>query len=209
MQQEVSVCASHPLQSGPFCSCDWRVQHVARAAMPTVWWGLRRSGCALCLFSCLKITVTNISFRKHKCQLIRWSADGRPGSSEFAAADASCLAESSICHGFDHGGCCFPMGNDPPSINNCFSFFICFSYANRNCWGNHKNWLVSLVWIRIVPYHAMTFSDGEWLWFPSLVWIRGVPGLNHLVFLEVAFQDDVMGLAAFVRNKRGYSSANL
>ena len=187
MQQEVRVCASHPLQSGPFCSWDWRVQHVARVAMPTVWWGLRRSGCALCLFSCLKITVTDISFRKQKLSTDSVICGWAPRLFRIRSSWCFMLAESSICHGFDHGGCCFPMGNDPPSINNCFSFFICFSYANRNCWGNHKNWLVSLVWIRIVPYHAMTFTDGEWLWFPSLVWIRGVPGLNHLVFLEVAF----------------------
>ena len=72
----VCVRASHPLQSGRFC--DWRVQHVARVAMPTVWWGLRRRGCGLCLFSFfsfLKITVQTYLSEDSDCHnWLRWSA---------------------------------------------------------------------------------------------------------------------------------------
>jgi hypothetical protein len=32
---------------------------------------------------------------------------------------------------FDHDGCCFPMGYDPPSINNRFLVFHMFTKASR------------------------------------------------------------------------------
>ena len=70
--------------------------------------------------------------------------------------------------------------------------------------GNHENGLSA--WCEFeschiyiyMPWHLLMVNGFDFQ--ASLVWIRGVPGLN-LVFLEMAFRDDIMGLAVSSRTK--------
>ena len=182
MQQEVRVCKPSIAKRALLLL---RLKSSTRSTSSNADSMMRTAAewvCAVSLLLLSKITVTIIYLSENRnCH--NWLGNLRMGAqavqnSQLLMLHASLSRQSAMVS---------PWGTILHPSKIVFSFFICFSYANRNCWGNHKNWLVSLVWIRIVPYHAMTFTDGEWLWFPSLVWIRGVPGLNHLVFLEVAF----------------------